>query len=366
VSSSAAFAAALRNPTVAAIVIDANFTLLAEPDFSQASRIIIARPVSITPACSSGSPRSTEISLGDNVVSRVLVASGGRLEISGLRLASAALMMRHPVWPDYNPLLLSLIDINGTGAVKLSDVVISTRSPVNVTLMLQRYPIVMRPLYSVGQSGASLRVRSWKLTQAQYRQGRQQRGSALMVGVATGESSNPGRRLLDASSSSSSRSSMAAAAAAADASSTLSKRQRRLLERAARGTSSSRRLLQQQPDPGWPGPFANSRPFQPDPSASWQFENVELEMPNTRNCFVDTGLGPGTPCESGQTLKALLRDPTVTQISLIGDSIVHEEGRTNYDLNTGWAGINITHKVRGLGVCRLGVRGPPAEGRARA
>jgi uncharacterized membrane protein YgcG len=340
VGTSAALAAALRNPAVNFVALTANFTLDTGRDFTRTAAITVARPVTLALACQlAPAGAAVAIDLGDNAVSRVLVSSGGSLHFSGpgLRLVGVPSVLRHPLWPDYNPLLLGLLDLTGTGTARFTDVTMLSRSPVNVTLILQRYPEVMQPDYSVSPWGAVVRVLGWNLTHAQFLDGQKQKAGAVKIGQHA--------RRLETGNSSSNGSGGSSGGGGGGG-----------------GSSSARRLLQhKEPAPAaaaaWPAAFNAARPAAPAGAAAWTFENVALEMPNTLVCFALEGVGGGAPCDSGETLKRLLRDPRVTHIALLGDNIVHEEGQTDRDAaGARLSGIEINRKVAGAG--RGGVRRP--------
>ncbi|KIY96708.1 hypothetical protein MNEG_11252, partial [Monoraphidium neglectum] len=168
VADSASFAAALRSATVARIVLTANVSL--QPaDFDWRARIVLRRPVAVVACGSSGGGGGTlTLDLGNNMVSRVVVADGGRLSFSGpgLALTSAAPVLRGPLWPSYNPLLLGLLDLDGGGGVELSDLKVATRSPANATMLMERYPPATRPDFAVAPGGGAVVVRSWNLSRA--------------------------------------------------------------------------------------------------------------------------------------------------------------------------------------------------------
>lgn len=195
VTDSAGFAAALRDPRVSRVLLAAGAAIALDPaDFPRAKLLKIARPVNVS-ACSNadgdaaaaaGAP--AVLDLGSDLALRVVVADGGRLAFQGpgLKIAGAPPVMRHPSWPDYNPLLLGLVDVEGAGAVALDGVTVATRSPANVSLLLERYPPSLRPDYSVvGPGGAALFVPSWELRRGAYEDAAAEGGAgaeALSVG----------------------------------------------------------------------------------------------------------------------------------------------------------------------------------------
>jgi hypothetical protein len=116
---------------------------------------------------------------------------------------------------DYQPLLLGLLDVNGTGSVELRNITVVSASPVNTTIVVRRWvaaparvgcgrqggwtgargrggvppfapnPIphipnpprprrylpIMRPAHRVTQRGGALVIDRWDLTQARGRPG---------------------------------------------------------------------------------------------------------------------------------------------------------------------------------------------------
>jgi hypothetical protein len=352
VRDAASLANALRDARVSRVLLAANFTLARfAPHLRRSSRIEIARPVEVLPCASPGAPADpplTVVDLGDNVVLRVLVTSGGALTLSGprLRLVGAPPVLRHPAWPDYNPLLLGLLDVTGAGRVTLRDVTLVTRSPTNASIVFERYPPALRPGYTLSRGGTVLTLPRWNLTQQAYAQQRAAHAAAgtLAVAHAGDAGDDDGRR----------------------------RRARRL---AAAGPGRPRRLLAPAPPPGdvWPAAFEAARPSAPAPAAEWAFSNVVLEMPNAAECFAEVGGGEGRQCTNGEELKAALRDPAVRHIALIADIVFHEafdiKGDAVVNSESGPHAPMITREVRARAHAggRRGARARAARwgGRAR-
>lgn len=323
---SGSFAAALSRADVPRIVLIANITL--QPaDFDWRHKITIRRKVEVT-ACSGGSG-SVVLDLGNNMVSRVQVADGGLLTFTGpaLRIASAPPVMRHPLWPDFNPFLIGLLDISGEGAVHLKDVSLDTRSPANFTMRLERYPLALRPAYSVGPSGASVSISSWNLTHQAYADSSDGAEDARAPAATSGKQ----RRLL--------------ASPGALPPAVLSERGQAVhpQQQQVRG---GRRLQQAAASYIFPDRFAASQPPQVAPGAHWCFERVTLDMPNTLECFADADVR-GFPCDSGAVLKQQLMDVAVTHIALTGNIVFDPQTWPPSEANQlkQGLGLNVTHNV---------------------
>ncbi|GBF88370.1 hypothetical protein Rsub_01082 [Raphidocelis subcapitata] len=293
---SRSLAAALRDGAVARIAIASDFAISAS-DFPTQDRIVLRRRVVVT-GCRRAGNGSFALDLGDSLVARVIVGPGGRLEFSGpsLRIVGAPPVMRHPTWPDFNPLLLGLLDVAGDGGVALSGITVVTRSPTNASLLYSRYAPAFRPAYVMAPGGAALTIAKWNLTQ-----------EAFISGRPGGKPAGDRRRRL-------ARRLLVQQAPAAPAAP------------AALRAAAAAALPAPELPPGWPPAFAPALPPAPSPSAYWSFERVRLEMPNAAACFADEGAGAGTQALSGSAIKALLRDPSVRYIGLSGDVIVHEDG----------------------------------------
>ncbi|KAI8466064.1 MAG: hypothetical protein J3K34DRAFT_524825 [Monoraphidium minutum] len=299
VAGSATFAAALRDPAVSRLVLTRDVTL-APADFGWRNPIVLRRAVAVS-ACAPGAA----LDLGGNMAARVLVSDGGRLAFAGpaLRLAGAAPVLRAPAWPDYNPLLIGLLEIEGGGGVALSDLVVTTNSPANATVRMERYPPEVRPALAVGARGASATVSSWNLTRAKF----EAAGDGAPPAAYAGR-----RRLLGGGGGGAARAA------------------RRLA--AAGGAAAAR--------------FAASRPRAPTAGAYWSFRNVTLDMPNTLNCFAELGL-EGFPCDSGARLKAQLADVGLRAIAVVKDIKFDEAAFPREDANRlrEGKGLNVSHRV---------------------
>jgi hypothetical protein len=326
VATSAELAAALRSRRVSRVALTSNVTLR-PADWGWRNKLEVDRGVEVA-ACGGGGPGSVVLDLGDNLVARVLVRSGGRLAFAGpaLALAGAPPVLRHPLWPDYNPLLLGLVDVDGSGSVLLANLTVATRSPANASRLLERYPPGLAPDFAVGARGASAIVRFWDLTHAAYRD------------------------------------------AAGDAAVSLPGRRRRLLGAAAGGGGGGggagagarrRRRVLAAPE-YWPVQFSAARPPAPAPDAAWRFRNVVLQMPNTFACFADAGI-EGFPVSSGAVLRQQLQDPALTHIAVTGDLALDPAAWPPAEANRlkEGKGVNVTHQV-GEGRPRAPWLGPAA------
>lgn len=110
---------ALVTPTVGGLLIVQNFTLDTSV-VAATSPVPISRPVVVT-GC-----HSSSIDL-NKLHTTIFVTSGGRLRFQGpqLSLLNAKRMVRVE-WPSENVLLLDSVNVNGTGAVELVDVVLTS------------------------------------------------------------------------------------------------------------------------------------------------------------------------------------------------------------------------------------------------
>jgi hypothetical protein len=98
-ASSAALAAALRDPSVRHVTLTRSLAISPE-DFSRRELIRVARPVTVAAPCGSRAG-SVILDMGGDVVMRVLVGTGGALRFvgPGLKLTNSPTAARHPIWP---------------------------------------------------------------------------------------------------------------------------------------------------------------------------------------------------------------------------------------------------------------------------